>query len=87
MVRAVDELEESTQMYWELASIRNGTIERKMNVQQGIDAIHSLEARVGPHRRLASCVHVLAWDIISNARRKKKGPQAPIHVLTVIARS
>ncbi len=71
-LRAADVLEQRTQTYWRLSSIRTGRLKEKITVGQIIEAVNQIEFTTGPSRKLLPRIKAL-----SDAFIEGKGKRAP----------
>jgi hypothetical protein len=65
-------LTQATKDYWELSSIRNGTLDVPCTTERAIKVLQKLQGQIGPHRRVAHSINHLYWDIIEGKRKRKR---------------
>lgn len=81
--RAVDVLEKSTREYWDLSSIRYGTLQIRMSTEQAIDAVNTLQMHLGPNRRLLNSVRGLSNSIITGRSKRKPSAKLPSNLISL----
>lgn len=87
-LRTVDMLAQQTQAYWELSSIVQGTLDKKVTVAKALEQINDLEFNLGPQRYLLKRVKTLG-NVLIEGKAKPRKPKliAAIHHLVLASKT